>query len=195
MTTTDAVARGRPQQMIYVTRPRWPPCPYKPLKVFFSGTKRPMPMKLGMQKWLLKSYQLYSNDGRGSTVTYFTVWENTQETIEAYEVKVGTNSKINECMIIYDKPRSRSFIVLCPRSLRFIFKLHFFPKIIQTKNKKKTMPFDQQQQLFKTRRVVMMPIIRLTIITLISIISSSIILNNNNNSSSTKILLKLVQPS
>ena len=52
------------------------------------------------------------------------VWENAvdvQETIEA-----GTYSQINEYMIIYDNPRSRSFTDLCPRSLRFnIFKFPF----------------------------------------------------------------------
>ena len=41
----------------------------------------------------------------------------------------GTYSQINEYMMIYDNPRSRSFIDLCPRSLRFnIFKLLFLKK-------------------------------------------------------------------
>ena len=37
-------------QMVQVTWPRWPPCPYmiKILKNFFSGTKRPMTFKHGM---------------------------------------------------------------------------------------------------------------------------------------------------
>ena len=48
------------------------------------------------------------------------------ETDEFYEVKVGTCRQINEDMTICDYSRSRSFIDLCPRSLRFnIFKLFF----------------------------------------------------------------------
>ena len=40
------------------------------LKIF-SGTKRPMTLKLGMQHQVLKYYQLSSNDDPGLTVTYF----------------------------------------------------------------------------------------------------------------------------
>ena len=38
---------------IRVTCPRWPPGPYivKTLKIFFSNTKRPMILKLGMKDW------------------------------------------------------------------------------------------------------------------------------------------------
>ena len=60
------------------------------------------------------------------------VWENAyavdfQNTNEACEVEGGTFSQINEYMMIYDNPRSRSFIDFCPRSLRYnIFKLLFF---------------------------------------------------------------------
>ena len=44
-------------QMIQVTWPRWPPCPYmvKTFKIFFSGTERPMTLKLGLQHWVLPS--------------------------------------------------------------------------------------------------------------------------------------------
>ena len=40
-------------QLVQVTWPRWPPCPYmvKPLKIFFFGTHWPMSMKLGKQHW------------------------------------------------------------------------------------------------------------------------------------------------
>ena len=41
-----------------------------------------------------------------------------QETIEACKVIVGRYSQINEYMTMYDNTRSRSFIDLCPRSLR-----------------------------------------------------------------------------
>ena len=37
-----------------------PPYPYmvKTLKIFFSGTKRPMTLKVGMQHWILEYYQV-----------------------------------------------------------------------------------------------------------------------------------------
>ena len=49
-------------QMVYVT---WPPCPYmvKPLKLFFSGTERPITMKLGMQQRVLE-YSEYSSTNK-----------------------------------------------------------------------------------------------------------------------------------
>ena len=75
-------------QTVLVTWPRWPPCPYmvKNLKITFSGTKKPMTLKLGIQHWVLKYYQVCSNDDPGLTTTYFMarsnlvpyafVWEN-----------------------------------------------------------------------------------------------------------------------
>ena len=42
------------------------------LKTFFTGTKRPMTLKLGMQHRVLAYYQVGSNDDRGLTLTYFT---------------------------------------------------------------------------------------------------------------------------
>ena len=73
-------------------------------KIFFSGTNRPMTLKLGMQHWVLKDYQVCSNDDPELTLTYFTarsnlvpyafVWEkgktmNFSETIVVYDVKIG----------------------------------------------------------------------------------------------------------
>ena len=57
------------------------------------------------------------------------VWENGKimdfsETIVVYDIKVGRCSQLNEYMNLYQYQRSRSFIDLGPRSLRFnIFKL------------------------------------------------------------------------
>ena len=45
-------------------------------KIFFSGTKRLMTLKLGMQHRVLKYYQVCSNDGPGLTLTYFTARSN-----------------------------------------------------------------------------------------------------------------------
>ena len=73
-------------------------------KIFISGTKRPMILKLGMQHWVLEYYKICSNDDPGLTLTYFTarsnvvpcafVWEkgktmDISETIVVYDVKVG----------------------------------------------------------------------------------------------------------
>ena len=54
-------------QMVQVTWPRWPPCPYmvKTLKIFFSGTKRPMALKVNLQHRVLEYYQVCSNDDPG----------------------------------------------------------------------------------------------------------------------------------
>ena len=41
------------------------------LKIFFSGTTRPMTLKLCMQHRVLQNYQIYSNDVPGLTETYF----------------------------------------------------------------------------------------------------------------------------
>ena len=41
-------------------------------KIFFSGTKRPMTLNLGMQHWVLEYYQVCSNDDLGLTLIYFT---------------------------------------------------------------------------------------------------------------------------
>ena len=58
----------------------------KPLKIFFSRTKQPLILKLGMQHWVLKYYQIPSNDDprltfdlftqRSTLVHYAFVWEN-----------------------------------------------------------------------------------------------------------------------
>ena len=40
-------------------------------KIIFSGTKKLMPMKIGMQHWVLKYYQVMSNDVPGMTLTCF----------------------------------------------------------------------------------------------------------------------------
>ena len=48
----------------------------KTLKIFNSGTKRPMILKLGMQHQVLEYYQVCSNDVPGLTLTYFTARSN-----------------------------------------------------------------------------------------------------------------------
>ena len=40
-------------------------------KIFFSGAKGPMTLKLGMQRRVHEYYQVCSNDDPGMTLTYF----------------------------------------------------------------------------------------------------------------------------
>ena len=103
-------------------------------KIFFSGTKRPVTLKVGMQHRVLKYFQICSNDDPELTLTYFMarsnlipyafVWEKGKimdfsETIVVYDIKVGRFSLLNEYMNHYEYQRSRSLIELRPRSLRF----------------------------------------------------------------------------
>ena len=93
-----------------------------------------MTLKFSMQHWVLEYYQNYSNDDPGLILTYFTarsnlvpyafIWEKGKtmdfsETIDVYDIKVGRCSQPNEYMKLYEYQRSRSFIGLHPRSLRF----------------------------------------------------------------------------
>ena len=82
----------------------------KNFKKIFSGTKKQMTLKLGMQNWVLEYYQVCSNDAPGLTLTYFTaksnlvpygfVWEkgktmDISKTIVVYDIKVGRCSYLN----------------------------------------------------------------------------------------------------
>ena len=76
----------------------------KNLKIFFSGTKRPMTLKLGMQYRVLKYCQVDSVDDPGLTLIYFKqgqIWSlmwvkgktmDFSETIVVFDVKVGRSS-------------------------------------------------------------------------------------------------------
>ena len=99
-----------------------------------------MTLKLGMLYRVLKYYQVRSNYDPGLTLTYFTarsnlvpnafVWEKGKpmdfsETIVVYDVKVGICNKRNNYMNLYEYQRSRLFIDLGLRSLRFnMWRLH-----------------------------------------------------------------------
>ena len=77
----------------------------KNLICIFSGTKRLMTLKLGMQHQVLQYYQVCSNDDLGLTLTYITtkvkfvpyafVWGKKVKTMEfsetvlVYDIKVG----------------------------------------------------------------------------------------------------------
>ena len=42
----------------------------------FFGTKKPMILKLGIQLWVLKYYQISSNEDTGLTLPIFMAWSN-----------------------------------------------------------------------------------------------------------------------
>ena len=108
----------------------------KPIKIIFSGTKRPITLK---QHQVLECYQICSNDDPGLTLTYFRARSNlvpyafirekgkpmdVSEIIVVYDVDVSRCSYLNEYMNLYEYHRARSFIDLGPKSLRFnIFNL------------------------------------------------------------------------
>ena len=93
-----------------------------------------MTLKVSMQHRVLEYFHIYSNDDPELTMTYFTarpnlipyasVWEKGKimdfsETFVVCDIKVGIFSLLNEYMNHYEYQRSRSFIELRPRSVRF----------------------------------------------------------------------------
>ena len=98
-----------------------------------------MTLKVCMQHRVLEYFQVCSNDDPELTLTYVTarsnlipyafVWEKGKimafsETIVDYDIKVSRFSLLNQYMNHYEYQRSRSFIELRTRSLRFnIFNL------------------------------------------------------------------------
>ena len=99
----------------------------------------PMTLKVGMQHRVLEYVQVCPNDdpeltltcfkARSNLIPYAFVWEKGKiidfsETIVVYDIKVGRFSLLNEYLSHYEYQRSRSFIELHRRSLRFnIFNL------------------------------------------------------------------------
>ena len=90
-------------------------------KVFFSESKKPMTLKVGMQHWVLKCYQICSKDVPWLPLVYFTAMSNLvhysfvlekgktmdfSETTVVYDIKVGRCSQLNEYMKLYEYQRS-----------------------------------------------------------------------------------------
>ena len=74
----------------------------KNLKKIFSGTKRPMTLKLGMQEWVLEYYQVCSNDypELALTLTYFTARSNL--VLYAFVWEKGKTMDFSETIVVYD---------------------------------------------------------------------------------------------
>ena len=69
-------------------------------KLFSSGTKRPMTLKLGMQHWVLEYYQVCSNDVPGLTLIYFTARSNLAP--YAFVWEKGKTMDFSETVVVYD---------------------------------------------------------------------------------------------
>ena len=69
-------------------------------KIFFSGTKRPMTLNLGMQHRVLETYQICSNDDPGLTLTYFMGKSNLVP--YAFVWKKGKTVDFSEMIVVYD---------------------------------------------------------------------------------------------
>ena len=71
----------------------------KTLKIF-SGTKRLMSLKFGMQHQLLEYYQVHLNDDPELTLTFFTARSNLVPYVFVW--KKGKNMTFSENIVVYD---------------------------------------------------------------------------------------------
>ena len=99
-------------------------------KIFFSGTKRPMTLNLGMHHRVLEYYQVCSTDDPGLTLTYFTarsnlvpyafVWEKGKtvdfsEIIVVYDLKLATDDRSDKKFLLTSKLCPLGGCTLLPR--------------------------------------------------------------------------------
>ena len=99
-------------------------------KIFFSGTKRPMTLNLGMRHWVLEYYQVCSNYDPGLTLTYFTarsnlvpyafVWKKGKtvdfsETIVVCDLKLATDDQSDKKFLLTSKLCPLGGCMLLPR--------------------------------------------------------------------------------
>ena len=63
-------------------------------KKFFFGTKKPMILKLGIQLFVLKYYQISSNEDTGLTLPIFMTWSNLFRDASAWVKAYTANSHI-----------------------------------------------------------------------------------------------------
>ena len=75
------------------------------IKFFFSGTKRQMTLKLGIQHQMLEYYQVCSNDDPGLTSIYFTARSNLVP--HAFVWEKGKIMDFSETIVVYDTKVSR----------------------------------------------------------------------------------------
>ena len=104
-------------------------------QIFFSGTKRPMTLKLGMQHRVLKYYQVCSNDDPRLTLTYLRarsnldlyafVWEKGKtmdfsETIVVYDLKLATDDRSDKKFLLTSKFCPLGAVCHLPRGYMYV---------------------------------------------------------------------------
>ena len=118
-------------------------------KIFFSGTKKPMTLKLNMQYWALKYYQVCSNDDPGLTLIYFTARSNLIP--YAFVWEKGKTMDISETTVVYDlKPATENQsdkkspggcmppapeLYTCVKSWKHLYKIRLQRDFFETCNK------------------------------------------------------------
>ena len=101
-------------------------------KIFFSGTKRPVTLHLGMHHQVLEYYQICSNDDSGLTLTYFTarsnlvpyafVWEKGKtvdfsETIVVYDLKLAIDDRSDKKFLLTSNFVPWRAVCSCPGAI------------------------------------------------------------------------------
>ena len=103
-------------------------------KIFFSGTKRQMTLKLNMQHQVHEYCQIYSNDdpeltltlARSNLVPYAFVWEEGKtmdfsETIVVCDLKLATDDRGDKKFLLTSKLCPLGAVCLLPRGYIHIF--------------------------------------------------------------------------
>ena len=98
-------------------------------KFFFSGTKRLMTLKLGMQHRVLEYYQVCSNDHPGLTLLILRqgqIWSlmllygktmDFSETIVVHDFKLATDDQSDKKFLLTSKLCFQGAVCPCPRAI------------------------------------------------------------------------------
>ena len=70
------------------------------MTIIFSGTERLMTLNVGMQHWVLRYYQICSNDGPGLTLSCFTARSNLVP--YAFVQEKGKTMDFSEIILVCD---------------------------------------------------------------------------------------------
>ena len=123
-------------------------------KIFFYGTKWPMTFNLRMQHWVLKYYEVCSNNDPGLTLTYFTsrsnlvpyafIWVKGKtidfsDTIIVFDLKLATDDRSDKTFLLISKLCPLGAV--CPLPLCYIHVLNHEKYCIKSDFKKVSLKF------------------------------------------------------
>ena len=126
----------------------------KALKIFLSGTKKPLTLKLDMLHWVLKYNQVCSNDDAGLSSTYFTAmsnlvtyafeWEKDKtidfsKTLVVYDLKLATDDRSDKKFLLTSKLCPLGAV--CPLPKGFLHVLYHEKKCIKSDFKEISLKF------------------------------------------------------